>query len=295
MKANAHQLLAFAQVIREGSFSAAAQKMGVTQSALSQHVGKLEERVGTRLMTRSASGLDLTRTGAELFALAEQFSSLTTEIEERLSGYGSFESGHLNIIANAPQPALRAIARYGRAYPNVQINFTLVDWTRTQAMLSDHAVDIAFITRPRMTRDCVYRKVCETTYVFYVPAGHPWAGRRRVSLAALAQETLILPERGSLTQKVVSAALGQRGIVPRRQLTTTTFPVMKEAILHGVGVGIFLSEATAPSDALVEVEIEELTERFEIHIASPKQKAGLRLIQSFWEEVQEDRFMAPVP
>lgn len=287
MKTNSHQLLAFAQVMREGSFSAAAQKLGVTQSALSQHIKKLEHRVGSRLLVRGAKGLELTRAGAELFDLAEQYASLSNEIDERLLGYSNFDTGHLNIVANAPQPALSLIARYGHAFPNVEINFTLYDWTRTTAMLSDHSVDIAFITQPRFAQDCVYKKLCETRYVLYVPSDHPLARQPSISLNVLKNETLILPEKGSLTQKVVSKALRRLDIQPRRQLVTTTFPVMKEAILHKIGVGIFLADAAAPHDDLEQVEIEELTELFEIHAAVPKHKVGLRLVRTFWDELKD--------
>lgn len=287
MKTNSHQLLAFAQVTREGSFSAAAQKLGVTQSALSQHIKKLELTVGSRLFIRNAKGLELTQAGAGLFELAEQYASLSNEIDERLLGYSNFDTGHLNIVANAPQPALFSIAEYGHSYPNVEINFTLFDWSRTMAMLSEYTLDIAFITKPRFVSDCVYKKLTETRYVLYVPTDHPLAAQKSVSLHALATETLILPERGSLTQKVVSKALKRWMISPRRQLVTTTFPVMKEAILHRVGVGIFLADAAAAHENLAQVPIDELDEIYEIDAASPKHKVGLRLVKSFWDELRE--------
>lgn len=287
MKPNSHQLLAFASIMQEGSFSAAAQRLGVTQSALSQHVKKLEHQVGARLVIRSAQGLELTQAGADMFELVERFQSISKEIEERLSGFSNFDTGHLNIIANAPQPALSSIARYGNAYPNVEINFSLFDWTRTMAMLSDHTVDIAFVTRPRFQQDCVYKKLCETEYVLYVRSDHPWASRTSVALTELASETLILPERGSLTQKVVTKALQSHRIEPRRKMITTSFPVMKEAILHGIGVGIFLANASAPSQKLVQVCIDGIEDAFEIFAAVPKHKAGLRLVQSFWDGLSE--------
>lgn len=287
MKTNAHQIQAFARVMREGSFSEAARKSGVSQSALSQHVAKLEARVGARLIMRSAGGLTLTRAGAELFELAEQYTALGQEIEERLAGYNSFEAGQLTVIANAPQPALSCIAQYKRSYPRVEITFTLFDWTRTMAMLSDHTVDIAFITKPTKHRDCIYKKLSETRYVLYAPTNHPLATRDSVSLRDLRDQTLILPEEGSLTRKVVSDTLLNHGITLEQRLNTTTFPVMKEAILQNVGVGVFLSEAAAQDHGLTQIPINELPGTFEIYAAVPKHKFGLRLVGSFWNELTE--------
>lgn len=283
MKTNAHQILAFAHVIRDGSFSAAARRIGVTQSALSQHIGKLETQMGARLITRSSSGLELTRAGQEIFALAQQFDLLASEIDACVLGYSALETGHLSIIANAPQPALGAIARYGQAFPNVEISFTLYDWTRTMAMLSDHSVDIAFITAPRRVSNCHFKKLCDTSYVLYAPRGHPLAQRDMVSLQDLRRETLILPEQGSLTRKVMSETMTRHNVEPMRRLNTTTFPVMKEAILQNIGVGVFLADAADPDHQLVQRPIRELDARFEVHAAVPKNKSGLRLVRSFWE------------
>lgn len=285
MKSNSHQLLAFARVMREGSFSAAADKLGVTQSALSQHVKKLEQSVGSQVLIRGPNGLELTRVGAEVFELAEQFASLSKEIDDRLLGYSNFDTGFLNIAANAPQPALTSIARYGHSYPNVEISFSLFDWTRTMAMLTDHSVDIAFVTQPRFLNNCIYKKLCETTYVLYAKADHPLAHFSSVPLSALAAETLILPEKGSLTQKVVSKALRLNAVEPRRSLITTSFPVMKDAILHGIGVGIFLADAATRTDGLKQIKIDDLDEVFEIHAAVPKHKARFRLVRTFWDEL----------
>lgn len=285
MKMNPHRFNAFAQVVRAGSFSGAARALGVTQSAVTQHVSNLEAEVGAQLVQRRAQGVELTHAGRDLYDLAERHAALTQEIDEKLAGYSSFQHGQLDIIANAPQPALSSIAAFGALYPQIEINFTLYDWTRASAMLANHEVDLAFITRPRMREDCHYKKVSDTAYVLYVPLGHPLAGRAEVSLGELSGETLILPERGSLTQKVVSEAMARHGARARRQVTMTTFPVMKEAILHGVGVGIFLANAAPPHERLIGVPIRELPERFEIFAAVPRYKIGLRLIKSFWDEL----------
>lgn len=153
------------------------------------------------------------------------------------------------------------------------------------SMLSDHSVDVAFVTQPRLLTDCIYKKLGATEYVLYVRADHPWARRRSIALSELASETLILPEKGSLTQKVVAKAMDAHGVAPRRKMITTTFPVMKEAILQGIGVGVFLMNASAPDDGLAQVRLGGIDHAYEIYAAMPKRKAGLRLAQSFWDEL----------
>ena len=60
MRPNHHQFIAFAYVVREGSFSAAAKRLGVTQSTITQHVAKLEKQVGAPLLLRTRDGITLT-------------------------------------------------------------------------------------------------------------------------------------------------------------------------------------------------------------------------------------------
>ncbi len=280
-KSTPFQLTAFSYVVREGSVTEAARKLGVSQSAVTQHLQKLEASVGAKLIKRNRDGQALTRTGQDIFALAERHVSLERLIAERLAGYAALDRGHLTIIANAPVPALSLIARFNRQWPNVQVDFTLYDWTTAIEMLRTHQVDIALIFEPTPSADWKIREIGQERYVLYVPANHPFATRSRISLRELSDQMLLLPEQGSMTQRVVSKALERHNLTLRRTMKTTTFPVMKEAILQGAGVGIFLENSTADTDALVSIPIDEMPETYKSCVVIPKNKHDLRLIQSF--------------
>ncbi len=282
---NPYQFKAFAQVVREGSFSAAARAMGVSQSAVTQHVANLENTVGVRLLIRARDGVQLTSTGKEFFDLADRFAVLDAVIDEKLRGYSEFSQGHLRIIANAPQPALRLISRYAALYPDVNIDFALCDWTTAMELLQNQQTDIAIVTDPSRQDDWHYVPVCRARYVLYMRKSHPLAHRNLVSLHDLLPETLLLPETGSLTQRIVTRALKRNGLTMRRVFKVTSFPVMKEAILEGLGVGIFLENSAQKESALQEVRIEELDQVHETSLVIPNYKLDLRLTQSFLQVV----------
>lgn len=283
MKANHHQFTAFAHVIREGSFSRAAGRLGVSQSAITQHVAKLEHTVGMKLLRRGPDGISLTRAGHELYELADRQVTLDGLIKEKLEGYAALARGHLAIIANAPRPALPLIAQFQKAYPNVEVDFTLYDWTQAMALLRNRQVDVAVVTEPDRMGECVSRSITKASYVAYVPDEHQLADRQCISLHDLAKETVLIPEEGSYTARFVGQKLKQHGLDFPRRMRTTTFPVMKEAILHGVGVGIFLADSGFPGDGLAGVPITELPETFETKIVVPKDKYGLRIVAGFTE------------
>lgn len=253
----------------------------MTQSAVTQHISKLEHQVGSRLLIRARDGVALTHAGREFFGLADKFISLEMLIEERLQDHSELVCGHLDIIANAPQPALELISRFSQAYPSIEVDFTLFDWTTSMGMLRDNQVDFGIVTAPAPSDDLYCEVLTSARYVLYCRRDHRLAGQSSVSLRDIQDDVLLLPERGSLTQRVVSHALDQSGAHPKRTVKTTTFPVMKQAILQGVGVGIFLENSATGETDLDEVAIKEMPQAYDTCFVVPKQKLDLWLIQSF--------------
>ncbi|WP_120631748.1 LysR family transcriptional regulator [Ruegeria sp. EL01] len=281
MRANHHQFVAFAYVVREGSFSAAAKRMGVTQSAVTQHVSKLEKQVGSQLLLRSRDGISLTRTGQEFYDVADRLAALDSEISERLKGFEAMARGHIKIIANAPLPALRAISQFRKSFPDVEIEFGLHSWSTATRLLLERRADVGLITDPPKTDDWERVTVQRARYVAYVPPSSPLADRSMLCLKDLERETVILPESGSLTERVVREAQLKHGVSFQRIIKMTTFPLMCEAVLQGAGIAVFLGNSGIISRGLVEVPVSELAKVHEIAVVAPKDRARLRLVKAF--------------
>ncbi|WP_420568272.1 LysR family transcriptional regulator [Thalassovita sp.] len=290
MRANHHRFVAFAYVVREGSFSAAATRLGITQSAVTQHVAKLEKQVGSQLLLRSREGVELTRTGQEFYDLADRLVALDAAITERLEGFEAMARGHIKIIANAPLPALRAISQFRQAYPDVEIDFALHAWTTATRLLRERRADVGLITDPPIADDWVRVPVQQARYVAYLPSGAPLASREILCFKDLALETIILPETGSLTERVVRQALDKHGIQLQRTIKMTTFPLMCEAVLQGAGIAIFLGNSGLISRGLVEIPIAELSQVHETAVVAPKDRARLRLVKAFIEIASSSDF-----
>lgn len=276
-----YQIQAFAHTVREGSVSAAARNLGITQSAVSQQLKKLETATGTKLLIPTKDGMALTRSGEELYALADGYLAAEQMIVEKCSDLAHLRNGHLSIIANAPQPAMSVIRRFCDEFPGVQVNFSLCDWTSAMRLLNSRTVDIGIVTAPTENREFISTEITKVRYVLYMREDHPLAGRKSISLQDMAKERVVLPEAGSLTQRVVSKALAKHGLHFPRVISMTSFPVMKDAILQGIGVGPFLANSSSRNDGLVTVPIDEINEEFPIKIVMHREKAGLHLIERF--------------
>ncbi|MET1411001.1 LysR family transcriptional regulator [Roseibium sp. HPY-6] len=284
-----YQIKAFTYVAREGSFSLAAKALGVTQSSITQHIGKLEALMGTQLFVRRRSGLELTRAGSELFAISDRLATMEQLVNEKVSDFSALTDGHIRLIANAPRPAMPIIAQYGKLYPQVQIDFTLYNWTTAMTMLAERRIDIAIITEPEENTALFTHELRRSRYKAHMRKDHPLASRTSISLRDLQSETLVLPEDGSLTQKIARAKMHEYKLDFFRILRTTTFPMVKEAVLHNLGIGLLLERSLFPSDKLAAVDVVEMPEEYRDCIAIPADKRELRLIQSFLDVAVEVR------
>lgn len=289
MRPNHHQFAALAYVVREGSFSAAARRLGVTQSTVTQHIAKLEAQIGNKLLVRSRDGVTVTRTGQEFLELADRFFEIDTAIKESLERYKSLNTGHLKVIANAPQPALKIIRQFGERLPDVHIDFSLCDWTTSLTMMRNGTADAGFITDPVHLNEFSHYPVEESRYVAYLRADDPLANRAHLTIEDLAANTVILPERGSLTERVVTSKLNEVGLSFPRVVRTSTFPVMCEAVLQGLGIALFLRNSSLLGDGIKEVPVAEFDKVHETCLVVTKDRAKLRLLDFFIEYVMETK------
>ncbi|HHB80205.1 MAG TPA: LysR family transcriptional regulator [Aliiroseovarius sp.] len=274
-------LVAFALILREGSVSRAAAALGVTQSAVTQQIARLERQVGEKLLRHGRDGPELTTAGRRFHELADRLLTLDQAISERLEQQRDLMAGQLTLMANAPLPALRLIGEFSRAWPQIHVDFALKDWTTAMAHLRERRIDIGIITNPDLSGDWQTHVLERPRYVAYLRRDDALAGAATLSLAQIAERRLLLPERGSLTRRTVCARLSEMGLSPAHSMTTAGFPLMKEAVLQGIGVGVFLEDSTVSTEGLIMKPIADLPERFETCLVVPRDRAALRLVDTF--------------
>ncbi|MEM9232438.1 MAG: LysR family transcriptional regulator [Pseudomonadota bacterium] len=283
MKLSPYQVAAFTQTARAGSFSAAAEALGVTQSSITQHVQKLEKSMGTRLFVRRHDGVELTHAGRDLFEVSDRLLVLEELVAEKVATYGAVDAGTLRIVANAPRPAMPLIRRYLETYPGVEVEFSLYDWTTTRSMVRNREVDLAIITDPDPPAGATVIKLDATAYMAHMRREHRLAAQNNVSLGDLQGEHLIVPEDGSLTQIILNRKIAGLKLALPNIIKTRTFPVVKEAVLHGIGIGLIVEDSLFPSTGLVAKPIVEMPELYEHCLVIPSDKSDLRAIQRFIE------------
>ncbi|MFJ3220172.1 LysR family transcriptional regulator [Kitasatospora sp. NPDC086801] len=211
-------LRVFAAVCRAGSLSAVARDLSCTQSAVSQHVKRLERELGLTLIERHPRGVVPTKAGR---LLQSAVATGLGGIDHALRSIGELargEGGSVRITTGAT--SIRhfmsaAVVDYRRRFPLVSLEFqTEVSSRSCFEALTAGRVDLAWITLGTPVRGIEQRPVVELPWVLAVAAGDPLAARRRLEPADLQDTRLIGLPQNSVSRSQLDSWLGKSGIRP---------------------------------------------------------------------------------
>lgn len=196
-----HQLRCFVAVAEELHFGRAARRLDMLPAALGRHIRLLEEDLGTQLLMRTTRNVALTPDGAQLLEEARKLIVEADMLATRFRMRGRRKAALLRIgaIDSAAAGLLPQLLQDLRAeFPHIAVQIVEDKTIRLLPRLLSGRLDLAFI-RPPDTRDrgLQFRHLFYETAVVAVPGSHPLASRERLSVADLADEPLIVPERRS--------------------------------------------------------------------------------------------------
>lgn len=254
---NFAQLRAFHAIATHGGFSAAAQALGVSQPAITQHVKALEEAVGARLFLRTGTGVELTRDGRDLLPKVREAMLTLDDIGSRMENGRALRAGHLAIGLCAPYLAMPILRRFSSLHPGLRLDVRFDNSSRLLGLLAEHRIDVVIVTLSEPAPDVVCEKLVDQRIQILVCAGHPWWDRSSLSPAELAGERFILREEGSMTRHLFERGLAAHGIAITPWLVLGSREAVKEAAAAGLGPGIVLSCELGSDPRLRGVPVDE--------------------------------------
>jgi LysR family transcriptional regulator for metE and metH len=227
------------EVQRQGSLTAAARSLGLTQSALSHSVRKLEQQLGTPVWQREGRGLKLTAAGEHLMALAQRVLPQLEHAEHVLGQIARGERGTLRIGMECHpcyQWLLTVVEPYLRAFPTVDLDVKQKFQFGGIGALFGHELDMLVTPDPLRRKGLHFEPVFDYEQVLVVGSAHPFAGRAYVTPAELEPETLITYPVALERLDIYSQFLLPAGSVPKRHRTIETTDIMLQLVASGRGV-----------------------------------------------------------
>ena len=237
------QLRAFHLVVESGSFSAAARASGLSQPNLSSQVTALEQAYGVRLFDRRGRSVLPTETGRQLHGITTRLFAVQDEARALLAGEQALTRGHLRIAANSAHHVVPIMAALRDRTERLTFALSIDNSAVVLERLLRHEADVAVMAKSVSDPRLHAVRLRTDRVVLFVPTRHPLARLGRAPLAALAGQSLVLRERGSITREVVEQAMAAADIRPDAIVEVQTREGVREAVAAGFGIGaVFASE-----------------------------------------------------
>lgn len=243
---NAQRLRVFSEVIERGSFSAAADALAYSQSAVSQAIATLEAEVGVSLIERDRRGVRATPAGAALAAHAEGILARMEAAEAELAAIAGARGGHLPIASFPTAGATlmpQAIARFSAAHPGVEVTLAEGEPEEIAPRLRAGEFDLALLFEfegvgEKPGAGIRRFELMDDELQLALPADHPLAGRDRLRLEDLKGESWIQTSAASPCAKHVLRSCHGAGFEPRVSFESDDYQTVQGLIAAGVGVGL---------------------------------------------------------
>jgi DNA-binding transcriptional LysR family regulator len=286
------QLSAFCAVVERRSFSQAAERLRVTQPAISLQVRSLEKRLGTQLLDRSGRRVEPTEAGWRLYRGAQKLLALEEQIvsDVAASTEGAIE-GELVIGASTGPAAIvmpLLLCEFQLANPGTHVVLTVSDTQTVVEHVGTRELELGIVGAARRHRGVRFEPFFSDQVILACPPGHRFAGRT-VSLNDLRRETLILMQEGAGVRQIVEDALRKQGTRLRDldvRLELGLQESVRQAVEAGYGV-TFISRTAVESNleagTLSEARVQDLEVTRQISLASAVGRARSRVAEAFVE------------
>src|SRR5919109_1642854 len=290
------QLAAFCAVVERKSFSLAAERLGVTQPAVSLQIRSLEQRLGRQLLDRSGRRVEPTEAGLRLYASAQRLLALEEQLFEDVAGdeegdlTGTLDLGASTGPGGAVVPVL--LCQFQEANPGVHVRLAVSDTQTVVDQVADRELELGVVGAARRHRGVAFEPFFRDEVVLACPPDHRFAGKT-ISLDELKEEPLIVMQEGAGVRQVIEDELRRAGtqlrdLEPKLELGLQESA--RSAVAAGYGV-TFISRAAIEADlgagTLAVARVKGLDPARQISLVRSSGRSPTRAAEAFVEFARE--------
>ena len=284
------QLAAFCTVVELKSFSQAAERLGVTQPAVSLQIRSLEERLGQQLLDRSGRRVEPTEAGQRLYRGAQRLLALEQQLVEDVAGNDDGELRGELAIGAATGPGATVVptllCEFQQQSPAVRVELTISDTQTVVEAVAQRELELGIVGATPRHRSVAYEPFFRDEVVLVCPPGHAFAGKT-IALDDLRGGSLIVMQEGAGVRQVIEdelRKLGKRFKDLDVQLELGLQESVKSAVVAGYGVTFISSRAVESELAdgtLAKARVRGLEPVRQISLVRASGRVGTRLSEAF--------------
>lgn len=238
------QLEIFAIVAELGSFTAAGERLAISQSAVSHALKQLESEWGVTLLSRGPAGIGVTEIGKGLLLRVRELLGISEAIRQEVAAVRGLNRGVLRIGSFGTTSSLqllpRILERFTHRYPEIDIFVDEGEDEEVSQWLIERRVDVGFVVLPDERFDTV--PLVEDQFVALIPATHPLAARKAVSLSDVSRMPFIMTLAGSAS--AIQRLFEQACLYPSVKQRYAQILTIIKMVENGSGVSIVADLAT---------------------------------------------------
>ena len=284
------QLAAFCAVVERKSFSLAAERLGVTQPAVSLQIRSLEERLGQRLLDRSGRRVEPTEAGLRLYRGAQRLLALEQQLVEEVAGEADGDLRGQLTIGAATGPGATVVpvllCEFQRENPEVRVDLTISDTQHVVEAVATRELELGVVGATPRNRSVAYEPFFRDQVVLVCPPQHRFAGKT-IAIDDLKSEQLIVMQEGAGVRQVLEEELRKR----RKRLRDLDVHLelglqesVKSAVEAGFGV-TFISrsavEAELAAGTLATARVRGLEPARQISLVRASGRVATRVADAF--------------
>ena len=239
------QIQTFIEVAREQSVSKAAERLFVTQPAVSMQIRQLEDAFGLALIEPLGRNIQLTGAGQEFLTHALAAMGQLKDLEALMAGHVGLAKGRIDlaVVSTAKYFVPMLLVRFGKLLPGLDVSLRIDNRENILGMLSRNEVDLVVMGRAPNTLDCEATPFATNPMGIVCAPDHPLSRRKRLAFDMLKDFHFVVREQGSGTRAAMERLFGQHDIKPKVAMEMPSNETIKQAVMAGMGLS-FLSLRT---------------------------------------------------
>ena len=253
------QLKVFVEVVRQQSFTRAAEHLHIAQPAVSISIRKLEEELELTLLNRQEKCVTLTAEGENLLPHAERILDNLAAAESEMAELRGLTHGEVRIgippmMSSYYFPLI--IREFRDAYPNLKLSVNGEGAASIQRMIARGELDMGVVTGQKLIEGLEAQHFLREEIVACVPLDHPLAKRQSISLSEYLQEPLLLFKEGYYMRELMDDLMAGETLQPQVVFETNLFSLIRSLIKQKLGISTFLRMVVSDDPELVAVSFD---------------------------------------
>lgn len=283
------QIHTFLEVARQRSVSKAAERLFVTQPAVSMQIRQLEDAFGLALLEPAGRNIRLTHAGEAFLVHAQAAMGQLKDLEAQMAEHVGLSQGRIDlaVVSTAKYFIPMLLVRFGKLFPGIQVQLQIDNRVNVLGLLARNDADLVVMGRAPSDLDCLATPFATNPLTIVAAPEHALVRRKNLPFSALADYPFVVREQGSGTRAAMERLFAQHQTALKVKMEMPSNETIKQAVMAGMGLS-FLSMRTVRHElasghiALVDIEgMPQIGHWYITHLSQKKLSPAARSFKDF--------------